>query len=88
MIGIVCNFFEVTLEELKLKGKRRQPSRVRGILAYIVNETPSLSLTDLGNILHRDISTLSAHASRIKNNSEHDDQLSKDIKIIKELFLK
>ncbi len=59
---------------------------MRGILAFFVIETPSLTLTELSKILNRDITTLSAQALRIRKASQSDDELAKHIEIIRNLL--
>lgn len=85
LIRIICNFFEVEPSNLVRKGRQRNYTKIRCIIAYFVNETATLSLSNLAKVLNRDSSTLSAQAFKIKNSCHYDRKLEQDIKKIKEL---
>lgn len=72
VIEVVCAEVGVSEQELAAPGKRRPASQARALLAWLVRQLPELSLQELANRLGRDISSLSAAATRLeKRISEH-----------------
>ncbi len=55
VIQTVCRLYGIGEEQLKAPGKLRPYTEARALTAAIIQESPHLSLTELGNILKRDI---------------------------------
>jgi hypothetical protein len=64
-IATVCMHFHISEEKLKAAGKARPMTEARAVAAAIVQSAPHLRLTDLANLLGRDISALGKAAQRI-----------------------
>lgn len=65
VISVVCDRYGVAPAMLALPGKQRPFSHARGMAAWIVQDLPSCSLTDLARCTGRDLSSLSAAAQRL-----------------------
>jgi putative transposase len=76
MIDIVCLHYGISETELKAPGKRRPYNEARGVAAFFVRESPHLSLTELGQILNRDVSALGKAADRVARRVEEDNSFA------------
>jgi REP element-mobilizing transposase RayT len=65
VLDAVCSLYGLTPEVLRAPGKSRPASEGRALAALLVREMPSLSLTDLGRHLNRDVAALSQAARRL-----------------------
>jgi REP element-mobilizing transposase RayT len=65
VISAVCRYHGTNQAELARSGKKRALSHVRAMAAWIVQDLPSCSLTELGSRTQRDLSSLSAAAKRL-----------------------
>jgi hypothetical protein len=65
VLDAVCSLYGLTPEVLRAPGKSRPASEGRALVALLVREMPSLSLTDLGRHLNRDVAALSQAARRL-----------------------
>lgn len=66
VIESVCRYYELTPDALRAPGKGRPGSEGRAWAAWLVRETPHLTLTGLGEYLGRDVATLSQAARRLE----------------------
>jgi putative transposase len=66
ILAEVCREYGMDVSLLALKDKQRGPAEARALAAWLVRESSSLSLTDLGKVLNRDVSSLSIAASRLQ----------------------
>jgi len=66
VIAGVCRRYSLTPVDLRRPGKNRSASEARALAALIVQQTPHLSMTELGRAVHRDLSSLSKGAQRLK----------------------
>jgi REP element-mobilizing transposase RayT len=87
VIEVVCNALNLNLKDLMKQGKHQNFAKARGILALLVSDIPSITLTELGKILNRDMTTLSAHALRIKKISQSNQDLARQINQLRNLIL-
>lgn len=78
VVAAVCGYYGTKPEMLAQSGKGRALSRARGMAAWIVQEMPSCSLTELGHMTGRDISSLSAVARRMQLRAGVDDALCQE----------
>jgi hypothetical protein len=67
IIDAVCRAYGIERDELVAPGRRRLPSKARSLIALIVQEQPNIALNEAASILHRDSSTLSAGAGRLRS---------------------
>jgi REP element-mobilizing transposase RayT len=65
ILAVVCDRYGVAPEMLAQPGKQRALSHARGMAAWIVQDLPSCSLTELSRCTGRDLSSLSAAAQRL-----------------------
>lgn len=72
LITAVTTQYQISESELVSLGKQRSSSVARGVLAYLVKQTATISFTDLAKRVNRDATTLSAHASRIEKKIKQD----------------
>ena len=76
VIKILCQHYSVEERELRILGKDRRLSEVRGIAAWLVLELGISTLTELGKITGRDVTTLSSAAKRLEIRARNDLKLS------------
>jgi len=76
IIQVICEHFSCAPEELCSPGQSRQLSRIRTWLAWFVLEHSWATLTELGQFLGRDGSTLSSAISRLKEKARQDREIS------------
>ena len=72
IIAHVCKRFRLKPTALAKSGKKRNVSEARAMIALLVWEEDHLSLTRLGALLHRDLSSLSQSVRRLRNRMETD----------------
>jgi len=58
------------------KDKQRGPAEARALGAWLVRELTSLSLTDLGKAINRDVSSLSLAASRLQTRAKNETRIA------------
>lgn len=78
VISAVCRHYRLTPEMLALPGKKQVLSRARGMAAWIIQDLPSCSLTELGRSTGRDLSSLSAIAARLHARSAVEASLAEE----------
>jgi len=84
-VQCVIDHFGCDLEKLRAPGQGRQLSQVRAFVAWAVVTYSSSTLTALGDLLSRDLSTLSSAVRRLDRQGSKDDDL---ISIKKDLAAK
>ncbi len=72
----VCRYYGVT--EKELKGNSHRCSRLRAMAAWIALDTEGCTITALGRITGRDLTTLSCGARKLKAKAEKDLRISKE----------
>ncbi|UFS69296.1 transposase [Geomonas sp. RF6] len=70
VISAVCTRLNIEPGVLAQRGKNRVSSRARGMAAWIVQDLPSCTLTELARFTGRDVSTLSAAAQRLETQAK------------------
>jgi REP element-mobilizing transposase RayT len=65
VLQAVSTLYGLTPEDLRAPGKFRPASEARALAALLVRETPTLSLSELGRHLNRDVAALSQAARRL-----------------------
>jgi putative transposase len=79
VIATVCARVGFTEQALSAPGKGRAAARARAIVAWLVREVPGLSLQETARRLRRDISSLSAAATRLDQCIDADPELAQDV---------
>jgi REP element-mobilizing transposase RayT len=88
LIESVCTAYEITFETLVEAGKKQPAAKARAVAAYLAQDEAYLSLTDLSEIVRRDLSALSRAAGRIREWAAKDAELSEKLRMIKEDLLR
>jgi hypothetical protein len=84
IVAAICQYFNIPLDKLTAVGKIKTHSEARAIVALIIRESADHSLTKLGIILNRDITSLSQAARRIAALIDRDPRLKKCVTDLKE----
>src|SRR3989338_4529754 len=58
LLGAVTRHYKLTPADLASLGKQRRSSVARGVLAYLIKQTPTISFTELAKRVNRDATTL------------------------------
>lgn len=83
IVASVCRRYGIAEEQLKSPGKTRPFSEARALAAVIVQESPHLSLTELGKLFNRDASALGKAAQRMLSRSWADVELAANIEDVR-----
>lgn len=78
VIAAVCSHYGIKPATLAEPGKVRALSQARGMAAWIVQDLPSCSLTELGQRTGRDLSSLSAASRRLHARSAREVELLRE----------
>jgi len=84
IIGIVCRAYGIDEQTAAAQGKQQPGAEARAVAAYLIQDTEGLSLTELGDHLHRDIASLSRAAGRLRRRLNTDPGLAEKLVKIKE----
>ncbi len=82
VFAVVERAFRLSEQELAAPGKARQAAEARAFLAWLYMHTGCDTLTNLGERLNRDISTLSSSVRRLELKAKKDEQLSEKIQLL------
>ncbi|MDD2897814.1 MAG: transposase [Desulfuromonadaceae bacterium] len=82
--GAVCRVYGISEEMLRAPGKVRHCSEARGVAALLVLESPTLSLTSLGEYLKRNIAPLGRSARRVAAMAPDDAGLYKKLSAVRD----
>lgn len=83
IVASVCRQYGIAEEQLKAVGKGRPFSEARALAAVIVQESPYLSLMELGRLFNRDASALGKAAKRMLSRSQADVELATSIEAVR-----
>lgn len=78
VVAATCARCRVDADALALRGKNQTLSHARGMVAWIVQDLPSITLTELANRTGRDISSLSAMARRLEKKAATQESLLRE----------
>ena len=91
IIDAVCLSYGIEQDTFFASGKKQPGAEARAVAAYLVQEEEHLLLTDLGNVLGRDLAALSRAAGRIreraKDNPEPADKIISSRKQLQEIAI-
>jgi len=87
ILSTVCQAYDMRLSEVIALGKARRASEARATMAWLVRELPHVTLADLSTHLGRDLTTLSAAATRLQQRAGTDIALAQQLARIKQSVL-
>ena len=73
----MCEQLGLSEQELAAPGKGRAASQARAFIGWLVRQVPELSLQEAAKRLGRDISSLSAAATRLERRVQQDAELER-----------
>jgi putative transposase len=82
----VCRCYSVDESEWRGRGKERRLSEARGMAAWLVLESGTGTLVQLGRLTGRDSTTLSSAAKRLQRRAQRDLKLAKRMKQLLKAF--
>jgi hypothetical protein len=84
IIGSVCTVYNMKRTELSAVGKDRRASEARSMVALLVQEHPEITITEAAVVLHRDTSSLTAGAARLRSRLDRDTTLQDHLRKIED----
>ena len=72
IISAVCKVFDLAEEELHAPGRKRLPSRLRGVIGLLVQEIGNCGLTEVAERFGRDLSSISRNVAAVRNPIKED----------------
>jgi len=63
IVAAVCRVFDMHEDELAAPGRKRMPSRIRGVIGLLVQEMGDASLTAVAERFNRDPSSISRNVA-------------------------
>ena len=87
LVEAICEKYKISSYTLCSMGKNPQVSHARSMLALLVKESKGISITELGNYLHRDASGISKLANRFEMKSNESADLKTEIDELRKRLL-
>ncbi len=84
VLAQVCMFYRLDRQAVSSFSRDRAVARVRAVAAYLIRESNHLNLTELAELIGRDLSGLSRAASRLQQKMAKDEQLCREIEAVEE----
>jgi chromosomal replication initiation ATPase DnaA len=75
----VSDHFGLEIDELRTQSQNRQLSRIRALTSWAVVEFSSSTLTELSDLLSRDVSTLSSALRRLRMQALGQQELGREM---------
>jgi chromosomal replication initiator protein len=81
ILNTVSNYYGVTINELKGKCRKRRIVKPRQVIMFLLRTKARMVLSDIGEIMNRDHTTVIHSITCIQNDITHpyDDSLEKDL---------
>jgi chromosomal replication initiator protein len=79
---IVCDFFGLTMEDLKQRSKRDEIKHPRQVMCYFLITNTSMTLQAIGRIFDRDHTTVIYAKRKIEDLSLYDSSVKEEVEII------
>jgi hypothetical protein len=86
VIKQVCGRYSVKERELGIRGKDRRLAEMRAMIAWLIMELEVSTLSELGKLTGRDITTLSSAVKRLQIRAKMDLELTERMKELREVF--
>lgn len=83
MVSYFCKEFSLREEELSGSGKDRRVSKVRAVMAWLVQQSGCLTLSELSKRVGRDCSTLSTAGRLLEKEIQTDAELNRFVNKIR-----
>ncbi len=66
IVAAVCSVFDMHEDELHAPGRKRMPSRMRGVIGLLVQEMGDATLTAVAKRFDRDLSSISRNVAVVR----------------------
>lgn len=86
IISVVCAARKMDLDQISGADRGRAGAAARALIAYLALELGAATLTEVGNFLNRDISTLSTAVSRLRERIKQESELAAEAKRLMNLL--
>ncbi len=83
LVKVVCKVYRMNEQAIVAPGKHQPGAEARAVVAYFAQEAGKPSLTELGKYFHRDPTTMSRAAGRLRERLANDRALTARLKKIK-----
>jgi putative transposase len=80
IISLVCAARKMDLDQVCGPSRARAGAEARALIAYLALELGAATLTEVGNFLNRDLSTLSTAVSRLRERMKHESESVAEVK--------
>lgn len=88
ILSAICQRYGTSHDELARPGKERVAASKRAMAAWIVQDLPSVTLTELAERTGREVATLSSAALRLQKRSSSEPELLREKEILLQQILK
>ena len=81
ILRTVTNYYGVSIEDIKGKCRKRKIVKPRQVIMFLLRTKARMVLSDIGEVMNRDHTTVSHSITCIQNDITHpyDDSLEKDL---------
>lgn len=81
IIDVVSNYYGVAIKDIKGRSRKREIVKPRQVIVFLLRTKAKMKLTDIGQVLERDHTTVIHSITCIQNELSHpyDDSLEKDL---------
>lgn len=86
VVKAACTAYKIKRAAITEPGKKQPAAEARAVMAFLVQESEGLSLTELGTYLKRDIAALSRAAGRIRERKTTDSGLQSRLKRVERVL--
>ena len=83
IIAAVCRTYSIEEKEIATPGKYRKLSEARGVAAWLILEAGNGTISSLGALTGRDVTTLSAVAKHLQTRAKTDPELMEKMRALK-----
>jgi len=80
IVSLVCAARKMDLDQVRATDRGRAGAQARALIAYLALEARAATLTQVGTVFNRDISTLSTAVARLRERMKHDAELGAETK--------
>lgn len=87
VINVVCDHFNVSMSDIDNESRKRPYPYVRHIIMSFLKELSLPTLTQVGNVFHRDHTTVMSSIITLRDWYDTDDVIKKEVEYLKERVL-
>lgn len=84
ILAIITDFYAVTAEDLKKKGRKKEISHPRQVMMYLLRDELTLPFSTIGAYFHRDHTTILHAFEKIKTGKQKNPRLKEELSTITE----